>query len=58
MMNVMLYEQVKNLYFNYVAIKPLHTCKGLTCGGGEEDGTTRENKGNHREVGKGDRGTL
>ena len=53
MMNVMLYEQVKSLYSNYLAIKPLHTCKGLTYGGGGEDGTTRENKGNHSEVGEG-----
>ena len=49
-MNVMLCEQVKNLYSNYLAIKPLHTCKGLTYGGGEEDGTTRENKGDRKSV--------
>ena len=53
MMDIMLYEQVKNLYSNYLAIKPLHTCKGLTYGVGGEDGTTRENKGNHSEVGEG-----
>ncbi len=53
MMNVMLYEQVKSLYSNYLAIKPLHTCKGLTYGGGVGNATTRENKGNYREVGEG-----
>lgn len=53
MMNVMLCEQVKNLYSNYLAIKPLHTCKGLTYGGGGQNGTAGKDKGNHREIGKG-----
>lgn len=54
MMDVALYEQVKNLYINYLEIMPIHTLKNLTYGGGVEDGTARENKGNYREIGKRD----
>lgn len=53
MMDIMLYEQVKNLYLNYLAIKPVHVFKRMTYEGGGEDGTAGKDKGNHRKVGEG-----
>lgn len=54
-MDIMLYEQVKNMYINYLEIMPIHTLKNLTYEGGVEDGTAGKDKRNNREVREGNR---
>ena len=53
-MDIMLFEQVKNLYLNYLEIKPMHTYKEFTYVGGELNVTTRKNSRNNREIGERD----
>lgn len=54
MIDIMLYEQVKNLYFNYLKIRPTNEFNDFTYVRGDMYVTTRKNTGNNREVGKRD----
>lgn len=54
-MDITLYEQVKNLYINYLEIMPVHTLNNFTYEGGGEDGTAGKDKRNNREVREGNR---
>ena len=54
MMDIMLYEQVRNLYLNYLEIRSICTLNNFTYGGGGANGTGRENKGDYREIKKRD----
>lgn len=49
-MNVMLYEQVKNLYFNYMQIQPIHNFIDFVSVRGEINVTTRKDSRNNRET--------
>lgn len=52
-MDIMLYEQIKNLYQNYLQIKPVNDFYEFTYIGGVVNVTTRKDSGNHREVREG-----
>lgn len=47
-MNIMLYEQLMDLYANYVMIKPMHKPKDYICKAGGLNVTITADKGHHQ----------
>ena len=52
-MNIMLYEQLRDLYTNYVMIKPIHKPKDYICKAGGLNVTITTGEGNHRKTATG-----